>query len=135
MIRTSGFDGRHIVVADEDPAMVGFVIDTLRDDGHAVFHAYDGLAATELALALRVCDLVISNTRVEGEAGVDLIHRLRKRLPDLPMLYLANSGRSTPDIECELPPGVPILREPFTAEELRAAVNAVFNGNGRQPPS
>ncbi|HEY7614919.1 MAG TPA: hypothetical protein VH764_18110, partial [Gemmatimonadales bacterium] len=72
----------------------------------------------------------ISNTRVEGVPGVDLIRYLRTRLPDLPVLYVANIGRSTPELEAELPPGVPIIREPFTADELRAAVRP-FLSDGR----
>ena len=52
--------------------------------------------------------------------GVELIHELRTRLPHLPILYMANVGRSTPELEAQLPPGVPIIREPFTAEELGA---------------
>jgi DNA-binding response OmpR family regulator len=122
------FRGRHIVVADEDPKVVAFVIRTLREDGHAVFHAYDVLAATQLAFALEPCDLVISNTKVEGADGIELIQYLRKRCPDLPIIYLSNIGRSTPEAEAHLPADVPILREPFTAQELRAAVAAVLNG-------
>jgi DNA-binding response OmpR family regulator len=56
--RTPGFEGRFIVVADEDRAVAGLVIETLLDDGHAVFQAYDGLSATQLAVGLKVCDLV-----------------------------------------------------------------------------
>ncbi len=85
--------------------------------------AYDGLSALQLALGLKVCDLVISNTRVGGVAGPDLIHELRKRLPELAILYLANQSASTPALEQQLPKDVPILREPFTAEELRTTVN------------
>jgi DNA-binding response OmpR family regulator len=124
--RTNGFAGRYIVVADEDRAVVGLVIETLLEDGHAVFQAYDGLSATELALNLKVCDLVISNTRVGGKPGVDLIRDLRRHLPRVSVLYLANRERSTPEIEAQLPKGVPILREPFTAEELRDAVRPLL---------
>jgi DNA-binding response OmpR family regulator len=120
-----------VVIADEDPSVVQFVIQTLRKDGNAVFHAYDALSAVQLALSLDRCDLLISNTRVEGLAGVDLIRQLRSRQPDLPILYMANSGRSTPELEAQLPPGVPILREPFTAEDLLAAVRP-YVSNGRQ---
>ena len=122
------FTGRHIIVADEDPKMVHFVITTLREDGHAVFHAYDVLSATQLALALEPCDLVISNTKVEGADGIDLIQYLRKRKPGLPIVYLANIGRSTPEAEAQLPLDIPILREPFTAETLRGAVNGLLDG-------
>jgi two-component system, cell cycle sensor histidine kinase and response regulator CckA len=124
---TPGTVPRHIVVADEDRAVVAFIIKTLREDGHAVFHAYDVLAATQLAFALNPCDLVLSNTRVEGADGVELVVQLRRKRPQVPIIYLANNGRSTGEIERQLPADVSILREPFTAEKLRAAVNAMLD--------
>jgi two-component system response regulator GlrR len=127
------FTGRYIIVADEDPAVVAFVIHTLRADGYAVFHAYDARSATELALALEHCDLVLSNTKVIGSDGVSLIRDLRDKRPRLPIIHIANIGRSTPELEARLPPGIPILREPFTAEQLRVAVTAVLDG--RHPPA
>jgi CheY-like chemotaxis protein len=125
------FTGRYILVADEDPAVVAFVIRTLRNDGHAVFHAHDGRSAVELVYALRKCDLVISNTKVDGMPGIDLIRQLRHDRPAQPIAYIANIGRSTPEIEAQLPPDVPILREPFTAEELRSTLAPLLDGDGR----
>ena len=123
-------DRPRIVVADEDASVVKFVMETLRRDGNAVFHAYDALSAVQLACSLDVCHLVITNTQVEGAASVDLIRDLRERLPSLPILYLANLGRSTPEREAQLPSDVPILREPFGVEELLAAVRPlVTNGH------
>jgi CheY-like chemotaxis protein len=122
----SSFDGRYIVVADEDRVVASLVIETLLHDGHAVFQAYDGLSAVQLALGLKVCDLVISNTRVGGVAGLELIHELRAELPELPIVYLANEGRSWRGLERQLPDDVPVLREPFTAEELRAVVSPLL---------
>jgi DNA-binding response OmpR family regulator len=121
-----GPEGRYIVVADEDRTIANVVIEILTADGHAVFLAHDGLSAMDLALKLKVCDLVISNSRVGGRPGVELIHDLRRRLPWVPVLYLANEGRSTPELERRLPPGVRILREPFTADELREAVRPLL---------
>jgi two-component system response regulator VicR len=120
------FEGSYIVVADEDRTIANFVIDTLETDGHSVFWAYDGISAIQLALSLKVCDLVISNSRVGGQQGVDLIIDLRERLPWLSILYLANDARSTPDQEQHLPADVPILREPFDAEDLRSAVQGLL---------
>jgi DNA-binding response OmpR family regulator len=124
----AAFTGRHIIVADEDRRMVDMIVKTLRDDGHAVFHAYDVLSATQLAMGLESCDLVISNTKVEGMEGVQLINLLRRELPDLPIIYLANLGRSTPEAEAKLPADIPILREPFTVETLRGTVAAMLDG-------
>ncbi len=125
------FDRPRIIVTDEDPTVVAFIIDTLRQDGNAVFHAYDTLSATQLAFSLDVCHLLISDTRVEGVFGIDLIRALRERLPALPLVYLANIGRSTPELEAQLPANVPILREPFTADELRAVVRPLMDRYGR----
>jgi DNA-binding response OmpR family regulator len=119
---------RRALVADEDPKVVQFIIETLRQDGFAVFHAYDGLSATELAFALDEVHLLITNTRVSGVTGIELVYTLRARLPDLPVLYIANIDRSTPAIEAELPRDVPIIRAPFTSEELRAVVRELLAG-------
>jgi two-component system, OmpR family, response regulator len=123
---------RHILVADEDPKIVSFVIETLREDGHALFHAYDGLSATQLAFAIDATDLVITNTRVGGLPGVEMVYQLRARLPNLAIVYIANIDRSTPAIEAKLPRDVPILREPFTADELRALVSSMFTPRAEQ---
>lgn len=125
------FSGRYILVADEDPKVVEFIISTLRRSGHAVFHAYDGRSAVELVYAMRKCDLVISNTKVDGMPGIELIRQLRHDRPTQPIVYIANIGRSTPETEAQLPPDVPIIREPFTAEDLRAAVAPLLGGDGR----
>ena len=122
---------RHIIVADEDRAAVAFIITTLREEGHAVFHAYDALAAGQLAMAIEQIDLVISNTKVEGADGVEVIAQLRRARPEVPILYLANDVRSTPELERQLPADVPILREPFTAEKLRAAVDKLLDGTAK----
>jgi DNA-binding response OmpR family regulator len=117
---------RRVIVADEDPKVVAFIIQTLRQDGYAVFHAFDGLSAIELAFALDEVHLVITNTRVDSLPGIELVHLLRKRLPELPLLYISNIDRSTPAIEAQLPADVPILREPFTADEVRAVVGSLL---------
>jgi len=88
----------------------------------------DGVSAVQIALGLKLCDLVISNSRVGGQAGVDLIIDLRERLPWISILYLANEARSSPDLERRLPADVPILREPFTREDLLSIVRPLLRG-------
>jgi len=90
--RRPGFAGRYIVVADEDRTIANEVIEALTADGHAVFLAYDGVSALELAYGLKICDLVISNSRTGGKPGLELIRELRALLPAVPVLYLSNPG-------------------------------------------
>ncbi|HYC31235.1 MAG TPA: hypothetical protein VEB59_03050 [Gemmatimonadales bacterium] len=111
-------------MADEDVHVASFVVETLRGDGHLVLHAFDGLSAAELTLAIDRCDLLITDSRVAGAVGIEQIHLVRSLRPELAVIYIANLHRSTPEIEQRLPVDVPILREPFSADELRAIVQA-----------
>ena len=117
---------RRIVVADEDPKVVDFIIKTLREHDFAVFHAYDHLSAIDLVLSISKVHLLITNTRVGGLPGIELIYTLRTKLPNLPILYIANMDRSTPALEAKLPRDVQVLREPFDADDLRAVVGALL---------
>jgi CheY-like chemotaxis protein len=128
-----GVESQRIVVADEDLAVATFVVETLREDGHAVFHSLDGLSAVQLVDALDHCHLLLSDTRsIDGTPELDLLAQLRRRFPALPIVYIANVGRSTPELEAQLPDGVPILREPFTAEELRQLTRSLVGAGGQQ---
>jgi len=117
--------GAHIVSADRDPRLLDMIVRTLREDDHCVFQAYDGLAALELGLHLRRIDLLITNTSMPGLNGPQLIRQVRAKLPTLPILYVKNLG--APDVVPDgLPPDVPTLREPFTPDQLRAAVQPLL---------
>jgi hypothetical protein len=54
--------------------------------------------------------------------AIDLIHELREHAQDLAILYLAKPGSAGPELEARLPLDVRILPEPFTVDELRAAL-------------
>ncbi|HEV7365949.1 MAG TPA: response regulator [Gemmatimonadales bacterium] len=123
--------GAHIVVADEKPALLEMMVNSLRSDDHCVFQAYDGMAALELALGLKTIDLLVTNTQMPGLSGPELIRHVRARLPALPILYIQNQGQ--PPITKDLPPDVPTLREPFTREELQEAVRTALS-RGRSNP-
>ena len=104
----------------------------LREAGHGVFAAYDGLAACELAEYIPDLDLVITNTRLNNLNAPELIRRVRSCKPWLAILHVGDP------LPCEGPlADVPTLREPFTSVQLMDAINAVLavrgNANGAQP--
>jgi two-component system cell cycle sensor histidine kinase/response regulator CckA len=101
------------------------IVTTLRGEDHCVFQAYDGLAALELTLGLRQIDLLVTNTSMPGMNGPELIRQVREKLPTLPILYVKNLD-SPGGVPEGLPPDVPILPEPFTAEQLIAAVRPLL---------
>ncbi len=116
-----------IVVTDDDPKLLTFLVTTLRDAGHCVFAAYDADSACELALAITDLDLLVTNTRLGTVSARDLIRQVRQDKPDLAILHV---GDPLPNPDGLLN-DVPTLQEPFTAEELLRAVRSQL---GRSAP-
>jgi hypothetical protein len=54
---------------------------------------------------------------------------------DRRMVDMIIQTRSTPEADAKLPADVPILREPFTTENLRGTVAAMLDGEGQQAPT
>jgi|SRR5687768_10034500 len=120
----------NIVLADADSRVVEKILLALREDGHAVFHAYDGLSAIQLATSFPNIDLLITNTLVIDSPGIELVHQIRRRMPGLPIMYIASAARSTPAIEAGLPPDVPIVREPYDPAEIRRLAKELTGRKG-----
>lgn len=103
-----------IVVTDDDPQLMAFLVGTLREAGHCVFAAYDGTSACELALLVPDLDLLVTNTRWGSVTNRDLIRSVRSKRPGLPILHIGDP-MPNPD---GLLDDVPALRPPFTREQL-----------------
>jgi DNA-binding NtrC family response regulator len=119
------FHRQGIVVADDESSMTTLVIDTLRLDGHRVTHVRE-IQFAAVDLALRNCHLFICGAGTGGMHAVHLINELRDNMPDLPVLCLATALRWTRRLEGLLPDDITMLREPFTAERLQAAVRPLL---------
>jgi DNA-binding response OmpR family regulator len=119
------FHRQGIVLADDDGPATTLIVDTLRRDGHRVTHVRD-IEFAAVDLALRDCHLFICGAGTGGMHAVHLISELRDNLPDLPVLCLATTLRWTRRLEGLLPAGITMLREPFTAERLQAAVRPLL---------
>ena len=127
MVSQSEFDFSRqcVVVADDASPAATFLIDTLRSDGHRVTHLSDARAVA-FDLALDDCHLFICGSGIGGRRAVELITDLRDNAPDLPILCVAAALRWTRRLEGMLPADVTMLREPLTAEGLRAAVRPLL---------
>jgi DNA-binding response OmpR family regulator len=107
-----------IVVTDDDPNLMAFLVATLRDAGHCVFAAYDGDSAYELALLIPDLGLLVTNTRWGIVSNRELIRLVRSKRPELPILHIGDP-MPNPD---GLLDDVPALQQPFTADQLLGKV-------------
>jgi CheY-like chemotaxis protein len=98
------------------------LVQVLREAGHGVFAAYDGLSALELAEQIPDLDLLVTNTRLGNVDAPELLRRVRATKPWLAILQV---GEPIAGAEGPLA-GVPTLREPFTSDELLGAINRLL---------
>jgi DNA-binding response OmpR family regulator len=106
------------------------LITTLQAAGHAVFAAYDGRSACELAEYIPDLDLVISNTRLANLEVPELIERVRQVKPWLAVLHV---GDPLPQVGPMA--GVPSIREPFTPGELLSAIDVLLASRAIMAPN
>jgi CheY-like chemotaxis protein len=115
-------DHWRMVVTDDDPQLMAFLVTTLRSAGHCVFAAYDGNSACELALLIPGLDLLITNMRWGSGTNRDLIKAVRANRPGLPILHI---GEPMPNPDGLLD-DVPALLEPFTTNQLLQKVRELM---------
>jgi two-component system response regulator MprA len=128
MLATDTVTGRVLVVED-DVAIADVLRRTLRQEGHEVRSAEDGVEALELAESF-VPDLVILDLGLPKLDGVEVCRRLRDS-SDAPILIL--TARTDTDDRVEgLDSGADdYLGKPFERKELLARMRALMR---RRPP-
>ncbi|MFN2614434.1 MAG: response regulator transcription factor [Actinomycetota bacterium] len=67
-----------VLIADDDPVIVGLLVDVLEMDGYRAVGVEDGMRALE-ALDMQTPDLVILDIMMPGCSGIEVLRRLRAR--------------------------------------------------------
>jgi two-component system cell cycle response regulator CpdR len=110
-----------ILVVDDEPMVRALIARALTDEGYEVVAVANGQAALDAARGAETeFDLIITNNYMPGLSGAELVARVRKDFPDLPMLHvddISRRGRIPP-----LPSDIPTVYKPFSIAALKAAV-------------
>jgi DNA-binding response OmpR family regulator len=117
-----------ILVVDDEPSVLAVVSRALRDEGHEVIAVSNGQTAYDVTLNESV-DVVVTNNRMPGLNGAELVSALRRSLPGIPILHLDDLSQATHSL-FQLPADVPTLLKPFDLVALKASVRRLL----RSPP-
>jgi PAS domain S-box-containing protein len=115
-------DGLRVLVVDDEEFVLESAQQTLESVGYEVRTALDAAAALRVVeKEAEAIDLVITDLRMPGTSGLELIRTLRDRHPDLPIV--AASGVADGRTEEALDAGAQtFLAKPFTAETLEGTL-------------
>jgi DNA-binding response OmpR family regulator len=114
-----------LLLVEDDPMIGESIKEGLLGDGYAVDWLRDGQAA-ELALSTVDYDLLLLDLGLPRKQGMDVLHALRNRGNELPVLILT-ARDSTADRVAGLDAGADdYLVKPFDLDELLARIRALL---------
>jgi DNA-binding NtrC family response regulator len=121
-----------VLVVDDKEMMRDSVGGTLRRAGFSVVTAPDGAAALEMVAQKRP-DALVTDLRMPGMSGLELLERLRKVDEELPVLVMTAFGTIETAVRALKLGAFDYLTKPFEGDELVIAVKrAVEHGRLRR---
>ncbi len=113
-----------LLVVDDDIQMLSALEAALRRKGHAVETASNGIdAATKLENAS--VHAVITDLRMPGMDGLELLHHVRKTKPSMPVIVLSAHGSVPTAVEAIKAGACDFLLKPFSHEALDEVLSRI----------
>lgn len=119
-----------ILVVDDDEAMRIALRGALGQRGSTVLEAANATEARSLLAGGPLPDVIVSDVRMPGENGFELVRDLRARGCNVPVLFLTGFGDAPTHADAREIARADILDKPFDLDELRAAVIALGEASG-----
>ncbi len=117
---------RKLMLVEDDPVIRDVVRQFIENAGWGV-EAFDDGNKAAIAFSGRLFDAAILDVQVPGMNGPTLLERMRRERPEFPVILM--SGQATEaSVQALLGRKVRLLGKPFTSEELRAALDLLWEG-------
>jgi DNA-binding response OmpR family regulator len=122
----------HLVLIEDEPGLVDFMMRGLALAGYQVDAAADGETGLQLALGHDV-DLVVLDLMLPRMSGTEVMHHLVDRRPGLPLIVVTARGELEDRVGGLKAGAVDYLVKPFALDELEARIDAQLRA-ARQAP-
>ncbi len=126
----SNSDQMRVLVVEDDRETANYLIKGLRESGHVVDHAPDGVEGLELARG-QSYDAAIVDRMLPRLDGLSLVKRMREDGNETPVLFLSALGDVDDRVKGLKAGGDDYLTKPYAFAELLARVEALVRR--RQP--
>ncbi|NCJ06275.1 response regulator [Synechococcales cyanobacterium C] len=122
--------GELVLVVDDEATICETAQASLELWGYQVLQASNGLEAIDCYRQHheQIC-LVLIDLFMPIMSGGSAIQRLQQLNPRLNIVAMSGLGPSPPPTACPLPPDLPFLPKPFSADDLLQCINQVLRGN------
>ena len=110
-----------ILIVDDDASQRRLIEFWLQEDGHSTVTANDGSSALR-AFAQYVPSLVVSDVRMPGMSGLDLLSRIKAESPDTPFILITAFATVDDAVEAMKLGAANYILKPLKADELKIDV-------------
>ena len=118
-----------ILVVEDDPLVKGYVIAQLGSMGYQTLFAADGPAALALVEQGAAFDLLFTDVIMPGGMnGRQLVDAVRKRRPDVRVLYTSGYSETALAHEGQLDSDIVLLRKPYRKSDLSRKIREALDG-------
>ncbi len=124
-------EGEAILVVDDAPETLEVVRRNLEAEGYRVFTA-PGVAEALVILDTTPIDLVVTDYKMPGVSGLDLVRHVRENLKDTEVVMITGYASIDGAIEAIKTGAEEYLAKPFTDEELFEAVRRALEKRSRR---
>lgn len=111
-----------ILVVDDEPALLEICSEILGEAGHTATTASSAKAALD-DLRTQAFDVMVSDIRMPGLGGIDLLRAVRQFDPDLPVILVTGSPTLETAIQALEHGAIQYLTKPVSSEALLDAVS------------
>jgi two-component system, NtrC family, response regulator AtoC len=110
-----------VLIADDEANLRKVLCALLDKDGHETLAVGDGNAALK-TLEEREIDILITDLKMPGLGGLELLDAVRPRWPMLPVIVMTAHGTVDTAVSALKKGAIDYITKPFDKEELRVAV-------------
>ncbi len=116
---------RSVLVVDDDAAMRDLVLSLLDDEGIRGVGAASADEALE-RLADLDCDAVVSDIRMPGRSGIELLAEIRERRPETPVILMTAFGSIDSAVQAVRAGAADYITKPFQKDALLVTLEKAF---------
>jgi DNA-binding NtrC family response regulator len=116
---------RSVLVVDDDDAMREMIVSLLEDEGISAAGAATAAEALERLSDLE-CDVVLSDIRMPGRSGIDLLAELRDTRPETAVVLMTAFGSIDSAVEAIRAGAADYLTKPFKKDTLLVTLEKAF---------
>ncbi|MDD2716413.1 MAG: sigma-54 dependent transcriptional regulator [Candidatus Wallbacteria bacterium] len=115
-----------ILIVDDESIMLNALADTLKSEGYEIFTAGNGSTALKL-LSDADFDLLITDLRMSGLSGLDLLQKARELHPSLIVIVMTAYGTVEAAVSAMKQGAFDFIEKPFSYDKIRFSIQRALN--------